>query len=184
MPIPTTRNALPSHRATIPVATAQFERLVSIPLSSTMSDADVDHVVDVVRDLTRRFRAVSGGPATATSTGRRSRDAVAPPRTAGASPGAATARLGRSSSATSSTPRRAPLACAKSSRPSWPPPIGRSSPRRTIGSGSCGSPTCWRPSGPSGTTTRSPRWMSTAGRRSSGRRPRAGCCGAWVAPTS
>ncbi len=39
-----------------PVATAQFERLVSIPLSSTMSDADVDHVVDAVRDLTRRFR--------------------------------------------------------------------------------------------------------------------------------
>lgn len=39
-----------------PVATAQFDRLVSIPLSSTMSDADVDHVVAAVRDLTRRFR--------------------------------------------------------------------------------------------------------------------------------
>jgi perosamine synthetase len=39
-----------------PVATAQFERLVSIPLSSTMSDADVDQVVAAVRDLTRRFR--------------------------------------------------------------------------------------------------------------------------------
>ena len=39
-----------------PVATAQFERLVSIPLSSAMSDADVDQVVDTLRDLTRRFR--------------------------------------------------------------------------------------------------------------------------------
>lgn len=39
-----------------PVATAQFDRLVSIPLSSAMSEADVDQVVDVLRDLTRRFQ--------------------------------------------------------------------------------------------------------------------------------
>lgn len=39
-----------------PVATAQFDRLISIPLSSTMSDADVDHVVDTLRGLTVRFR--------------------------------------------------------------------------------------------------------------------------------
>ena len=39
-----------------PVATAQFERLVSIPLSSTMNDGDLDQVVDVIRNLTKRFR--------------------------------------------------------------------------------------------------------------------------------
>jgi dTDP-4-amino-4,6-dideoxygalactose transaminase len=39
-----------------PVASAQFERLVSIPLFSTMTKADVDHVVDAMRRLTRRFR--------------------------------------------------------------------------------------------------------------------------------
>ena len=39
-----------------PVATAQFERLVSIPLFSTMTKAEVDHVVDAIRRLTRRFR--------------------------------------------------------------------------------------------------------------------------------
>jgi len=42
--------------ADFPVATAQFERLVSIPLYSTMSDADVDHVIDVIRTLSRRHR--------------------------------------------------------------------------------------------------------------------------------
>lgn len=42
--------------ADFPVATAQFERLVSIPLSSAMSDSDVDHVVETVRTLTSRFR--------------------------------------------------------------------------------------------------------------------------------
>ena len=39
-----------------PVATALFERLVSLPLSSTMSPADVEYVAAVVSDLTRRFR--------------------------------------------------------------------------------------------------------------------------------
>jgi dTDP-4-amino-4,6-dideoxygalactose transaminase len=42
--------------ADFPVATAQFERLVSIPLSSAMSDADLEYVVDTVRSVTRRFR--------------------------------------------------------------------------------------------------------------------------------
>jgi dTDP-4-amino-4,6-dideoxygalactose transaminase len=39
-----------------PAATAQFERLISIPLFSTMSDGEVDHVVDAVRRLSRQFR--------------------------------------------------------------------------------------------------------------------------------
>jgi perosamine synthetase len=42
--------------ADFPVATAQFDRVVSIPLSSRMSDADLDRVVDVLRTLARRFR--------------------------------------------------------------------------------------------------------------------------------
>ena len=39
-----------------PAATAQFERLISIPLFSTLSDAEVDHVVDAIRRLARQFR--------------------------------------------------------------------------------------------------------------------------------
>lgn len=39
-----------------PVASAQFERLVSLPLSSTMSEADTAYVVDTVRALAARFR--------------------------------------------------------------------------------------------------------------------------------
>lgn len=42
--------------ADFPVASAQFERIVSIPLFSTMSDADVDHVVDTVRRVTTLYR--------------------------------------------------------------------------------------------------------------------------------
>jgi len=39
-----------------PVATALFDRLVSIPLYSTMSDADSDQVIEAIRHLTRHFR--------------------------------------------------------------------------------------------------------------------------------
>ena len=39
-----------------PVATAQFHRLISIPIFSSMTDADVDHVVAVIRRLAHDFR--------------------------------------------------------------------------------------------------------------------------------
>ncbi len=39
-----------------PVASAVFERLVSIPIFSAMEESEVEHVVNAVRDLARRFR--------------------------------------------------------------------------------------------------------------------------------
>lgn len=38
-----------------PVATAEFERIVSLPLNTTMSDADADDVVAAVRDIVTTF---------------------------------------------------------------------------------------------------------------------------------
>lgn len=40
----------------LPVATAQFQRIVSLPLFSTMTDQDVADVVDTIRSITTRFR--------------------------------------------------------------------------------------------------------------------------------
>src|SRR5579884_535458 len=40
-----------------PVAMAQFERMLSLPIYSKMSDADVDDVIDAVGDIVERHRA-------------------------------------------------------------------------------------------------------------------------------
>jgi perosamine synthetase len=42
--------------ADLPVASALFERLVSIPIFSTMENGEVEHVVSALRDVSRRFR--------------------------------------------------------------------------------------------------------------------------------
>ncbi len=42
--------------ADFPVASALFERLVSIPIFSAMEESEVEHVVSAVRSLARRFR--------------------------------------------------------------------------------------------------------------------------------
>jgi perosamine synthetase len=40
----------------LPVATAQFERIVSLPLFSTMTDQDLGEVVATLRSIVTRFR--------------------------------------------------------------------------------------------------------------------------------
>jgi dTDP-4-amino-4,6-dideoxygalactose transaminase len=46
-------------RGQFPVAEDYFKRCISLPIYSTMTDAEVDRVVKAVRDVSRRFRNVS-----------------------------------------------------------------------------------------------------------------------------
>jgi len=54
-------NAFPLYRglgydpAATPLATSAAERLVSLPLYPTMTDADVDRVIDAVRAVSREL---------------------------------------------------------------------------------------------------------------------------------
>jgi dTDP-4-amino-4,6-dideoxygalactose transaminase len=38
------------------VAEAQYQRIVSLPLYTTMSDSDADDVIGAVRDIVRTFK--------------------------------------------------------------------------------------------------------------------------------
>jgi perosamine synthetase len=40
----------------LPVASAEWPRLISLPIFSTMTDAEIDHVIDAVRDVCHRHR--------------------------------------------------------------------------------------------------------------------------------
>ncbi len=42
--------------ASFPVAYANYERMLSLPLAPRLSDADVGDVIEAVRDVVRSFR--------------------------------------------------------------------------------------------------------------------------------